>query len=80
MSDNKYDISKYKAVYSFTAFSGLGIVDIIHDIDDYAVVDYITPNGCKRTRNKIYINADGRSFIKKYGQRYYIDEFIRTDI
>lgn len=73
--------NKYIAMYSISAFSGIGIVEIKHDIEDYAVVDYITPNCVKRSCNKIYTNSNnGRSYIKKYGQRYYIDEFLRTDI
>lgn len=76
------NIKNYIATYSINAFNGIGIgiVEIEHGIEDYAIVDYIVNNKAKRSRNKIYISGSGRSYIRKYGQRYYIDEFIRTDI
>lgn len=68
---------KYIAVYNETAFSGIGIIDIEYGVDTICVNEYFGGKEVKRTRNKIYDDKDGRSYIKKYGRRYYMDEFMK---
>lgn len=72
--------TKYIATKCLTAFSCLNIVEIEYGIDDYAIVDFITPQKIYRSKLKIYTTTKGRTYIKKNGTRYYLDEFIRTDI
>lgn len=68
---------KYIAVYTTSAFSGVGIIEIIHDIDDYCICEfYGTEQTCK-TKNKIYIDKNDRNYIRKLNKRYYLDEFMK---
>lgn len=71
----------YSAVYNITAFSGLGIVKIDYDIDDYVYIDYFTDNGKKGkiTRHKVYNDKNDRLYIRKFNQKYYLDEFMRVE-
>lgn len=69
---------KYMAIYSIGPGVGYGIVDIQFGIDDYCVVDEILPNKIKRTKNKIYMSTEGKNYIRKRGQRLYLDDFLAT--
>ena len=71
-------MGKYIAVLSESAFSGLGIVDIQYGVEDYCIVEYFSPNGVRRTKNKIYMDSQGNSFIKKFNKRYYLNQFLRV--
>ena len=53
------------------------IDDIINGIEDYVVYHY-TNN--KKHRAKIYYTNSGRAYFKSCNKRYYLDEFIRSDI
>ena len=68
---------KYIAVYNITAFHGIGILDIVHEIDDYCLCEYFGTDDIKTTKNKIYTDKNGRNYIKKYNTRYYLDEFMK---
>lgn len=71
--------NRYIAVFNNTAFSGIGIIDIKFGIDDYCIVEVFDPNGVKRSKNKIYMDCMGRNYIKKNGNKYYLDEFLKTN-
>ncbi len=71
--------NKYIAVFGLSAFSGIGIVEIEYGIDDVCVNDYFTEESVVRRRNKIKYNKDGEAYIQKYGQKYYLSEFLKTD-
>ena len=69
---------RYLAVYNETAYTGIGIVDILYGVEDFCVVEYFSPKGVQRTKNKIYMDHFGRNYIKKYNKKFYLDEFIRV--
>lgn len=69
-------MEKYKAVYNDSAFTGIGIIDIEYGIEDICVNEYFSSTERRRAKNKIYTDKDGRNYIKKYGTKYYLDEFM----
>lgn len=70
--------NKYIAVLNLSAFSGIGIIEIENGIDDYCICESFDPNGKRKSRNKIYTDMKlGRNYIRKNGNRYYIDEFMK---
>jgi hypothetical protein len=71
---------KYKAYLSITPNFGLGIIDIEYGIDDYCINELIVGQKVTKGKNKIYYDTDGRAYIKKYNVKYFIDEFLRTDL
>ena len=72
--------NKYIATYGITATMGIGIIDIEYGIDDYCICEMIGGKEARKTKNKIYTDNEGRSYIKKYNCKYYLDEFIKTNI
>lgn len=72
---------KYIAVYSDSAFTGVGILSIEHEAGEmYCINEYISLNEVKKSKNKVYTEvSSNREYIKKYGRKYYLDEFIRTN-
>lgn len=68
---------RYIAVYVTSAFSGIGIIDIIHDIDDYCICEFYGTEETYKTKNKIYTDKNGRNYIRKLNRRYYLDEFLK---
>ena len=77
---SKVTPKKYKAYLSVTSNFGLGIIDIEYGIDDYCINELIVGKEVKKGRNKIYYDTDGRAYIKRYNVKYFIDEFLRTDL
>ena len=69
-------MKRYKAVYNDSAFTGIGIIDIEYGIEDVCVNEYFSPTEKRKARNKIYHDKEGKAYIKKYGCKYYLDEFI----
>lgn len=69
---------EYIAVYYETAYSGIGIIDIEYGVKDYCIVEYFGGNTKRRTKNEIFMDLSGRSYIRKYNKKYYLDEFMRT--
>ena len=68
---------KYVAVYNISAFSGIGIIDIVYEDETYCICEYFGPKEVKRTKNKVYIEGKtGRSYIKKLNTRFYLDEYM----
>lgn len=60
-------------------FGGLAIMDIINDIDDMVISAVNYGDGYKFiAKNKIYYNSKGDAYFKRFGIRYYLDEFIRV--
>lgn len=73
--------NKYIAVQSITNVFGIGILSVEHDIDDYCVSEFFgLDENSKPTKNKICYEKSGRSYFKKSGTKYYLDEFIKTGI
>ena len=68
---------KYIAVMNLTAFHGIGIIDFEYGIDDYCICEYFGGESVKKTKNKMYTDNNGRSYIRKNGSRYYLDEFMK---
>ena len=52
------------------------ILDIIYDINDYVVSAFCYDDGYKHKR-KTRIFYDNRPYFKRYGVKYYLDEFTR---
>lgn len=66
--------------YSLSNWGGLEILDIIYDINDKLVTCFNFGNGREMIRqNTIYTTAAGRSYIRKAGMRFYLDEIIRVN-
>lgn len=67
------------ATKNFTAFSGLGIIRVHNDS---VVTAFFTDKGKQGYTTKCEVRCDlkGRAFFRKCGTRYYLDEFLRTDI
>ena len=75
----KYAEAKPIGVLGLNNWGGLAVLDVIYGIDDYVVAcfDY----GDKRSnigRHKIEETANGRSFFRKCGRRYYFDQIMRV--
>ena len=74
-------MNKYIATYAETAFSGIGIIEIEYGIEDYVISEVIKPTAKHRThRNVICYTAEGRPFFNINRKRYYLDEFVKTNI
>ena len=70
---------KYSAILNTSNFTGIGIVDIVHGIDDYARYEMF--NGervlCKG-KVKIYYQTNGSPYIRIHNTRYNLGEFMRV--
>lgn len=69
--------NKIIAVKSITAISGLGIIDIINEIDDKVVWTYLSNNSCGKI-HKSTVKYDERAYFTFKGDKHYLDEFIRV--
>lgn len=70
-------IKKPCGVYCLSNFGGLAIYDIIYGINDKAVSGFDFGDGVKHIRTtQIYYTATG-AYIKRFGIKYSLDEFIR---
>lgn len=63
--------------YDAVNYTGLELLDIGYGIDDYAIVRDKDGNVRKY---KIYYDVDGNDYIKCYGRKLPISDFMRTDI
>lgn len=86
MAKNKVMLEKYRsknpiAVLSLLNCGGIEILDIEYGIDDY-VISAINNAGDRSSigKHKIYTSTSGRTYFRFGDRRYYIDEFIRTNI
>jgi len=67
-----------RAIYGICNTAALAIYGIEYGINDKVLSGFIGPEKAEKiTRNTIYTNAAGRMYFKKYGTRYYLDEFVR---
>lgn len=67
------------AYLMLSAFSGLAITEIDSVNDTVIVIYYWMGHTSKRTQNKIYYGVNG-TYFKKYGRRYYLNDFIKGGI
>jgi len=77
----KYKDKKPIAVLPLNNFGGIEIIDVEYGINDYVIT--AVNNAGKRCcfgRHKIDATAVGRDYFRFGNSRYYIDEFMRTDI
>lgn len=71
-------MEKYIAVYPLGTSVGVGIIEIEHGVDDYAVTEFYGSGKRYVRKNKIQVTAKGEQYIMKYGRKYYIKDFIKT--
>ena len=75
----KYAETAAIGYYAMGIFGGLEILDIIHGIDNYAVACFNFGTGRQKIRrHKVYSTPAGRNYIRKEGDRYYLDEMMRA--
>lgn len=72
-----------EAALPLSAWNGVLILEVIHDIDDYVITCYEISDeeGSDRTnfsKSKIQYTASGEAYFFKQGSRYYLDDFIRA--
>lgn len=75
---NTYAESKPLGVFGESAFSSIVLLEIEYGIEDKVIAGYEYDG--KRTnirRHKIYTTPAGRFYIRKFGRRYYLDDFLR---
>ncbi len=67
------------ATYCITNCCAMAIFEIIYEIDDKIKVGLISDSEKRHkiTTNKIYNDKNDRLYFKKFGVKYYIDEFIK---
>ena len=65
--------------YGMGNFGGLEILDIEYGIQDKLVTCFNWGTGRQMIRrNTIYTTPSGRQYIRKAGDRYYLDEMMKT--
>ena len=76
----QYETTKPVAFLAMCSFGGIEILDIIYDIDEYAIACFNFGTGRQQIRkHKIQVSSSGRNYIRKQNVRYYLDQFIRTN-
>ena len=66
------------AIYTICNALALAIYDIEYGVNDKVLTGFVGPEKPgRKTRNTIYTNAAGRMYFKKYGVKYYLDDFMR---
>jgi len=56
------------------------ILEVIHNEDAVICVDITNGKPGKRTRNRIYEDSRGRFFIMKHDTRYFLQDFLNTEV
>lgn len=79
----RYNNSPALAALPLSAWSGVLILEVIHEVDDYVITCYEVSDdeGTQRSnysKVKLQYNGNGRSYFRKQGVRYYLDEFIKA--
>ena len=65
--------------YGLDNFGGLEILDIKYGINDKLVTCFNWGTGRQMIRrNTVYSTPGGRQYIRKAGDRYYLDEMMRA--
>ena len=73
-------IEKPIATQAITAYVGMGIFEIRHDVDDYVKAAGIIED--KRTAFawcKVHTDKHGAMYFNRLGERYYLHEMLRTN-
>ena len=73
-------IEKPIATQAITAYVGMGIFEIRHDVDDYVKAAGIMED--KRTAFvwcKVRTDKHGAMYFNRLGERYYLHEMLRTN-
>ena len=68
------------ATQAITAYVGMGIFEIHHDVDDYVKAAAIMED--KRTAFvwcKVRTDKHGAMYFNRLGERYYLHEMLRTN-
>jgi hypothetical protein len=74
----KSPLDDFVAIYTESAFSGIGIYDFEYGIEDYAITSYFHNDKIERKRkNKINYDNDGNAYIMKNRQKYCLNEFMK---
>ena len=77
----KYADTKAVGYYGMSNYGGLEILDIEYGIDDYVVACFNWGTGRQKiARYKIQYSTSGRTFIRKQGYRFYMDQIMRTEV
>lgn len=75
----RYAETKPLAVFPMNNFGGLEILDVVGATTDYAVACFNWGNGRQKIRKHIISTSpSGRTYIRKYGVRYYLDQMMRV--
>ena len=65
--------------YCLGNFGGLEVLDIEHGTEDKLVTCFNWSTGKQMIRrNTVYTTPGGRRYIRKAGDRYYLDEMMKT--
>lgn len=65
--------------YGMSNFGGLEILDIEYGIEDKLVTCFNWGTGRQMIRrNTVYTTPGGRQYIRKAGDRYYLDEMMKA--
>ena len=72
------NINKPLAVMELSNNYSIVILDIIYDINDYVVSAFCYDNEYKHKRKTRIFYDNNRLYFKRYGVKYYLDEFTRV--
>lgn len=77
----KYENTAAIAYYGLNAFEALEVLDIEYGIKDKLIACFNWGTGRKMIgKHTVETAADGRTFIRKCGEKYYLDEMIRLGL
>lgn len=75
----KYNETPAIGYYTLSNFGGLEILDVEYGINDKLVTCFNWGTGRQMIRrNTVFTTPGGRQYIRKAGDRYYLDEMMRT--
>lgn len=75
----KYENKKAIGYLCMSNFGGLEVLDIEYGIEDKLVTCFNWGTGRQMIRrNTVYATPKGRQYIRKAGNRYYLDEIMKT--
>lgn len=75
----KYNETQAIGYYTLSNFGGLEILDVEYGINDKLVTCFNWGTGRQMIRrNTVFTTLGGRQYIRKAGDRYYLDEMMKT--
>lgn len=80
ISTNRNPLEKYVGFYYITADVGIGILPIEQSEENINVcISEFLAGGVttKRRKTKVHYAPNGRSYITRLGENYFLDEFIK---